>query len=204
VTYPTGVSRCPKCGRGDYVRTAQELFNLMNAAREEAYRASHPFQKFDPTVAAPSQVPGSGASSDGDYDHYNVEGSDPRLRGRYPRRGGSGVDVEFEGDSVADEVGAAVLVGVLGFAGRALAKRMRRAYDAKLGPAMDAKAAQWQQQWERSKAEQDEIVARYPDLRGCMKDKVVFLDGGSKTVPVKELKVPVTMAQAEAVVARLR
>jgi len=204
VTYETGVSRCPKCGRGDHVRTARELFNLMNAAREEAYRASHPLQRYDPTVAAPSQPPGSGGVNDGEYDHYSVEGSGPQLRGRIPGRGSSGPEFEFEGDSVTDEVGAAVFVGVLGFAGRALAKRMRRAYDAKLGPAIDAKAAQWQQQWERSKAEQEQIIDRYSELRGCMKDKVVFLDGGSKTVPVKELKVPVTMAQAEAVVARLR
>jgi hypothetical protein len=185
------------------VRTAQELFNLMNAAREEAYRASHPFQTYDPTRAQ-GQSAGSGGVDDGDYDHYNVEGSDPQLRGRVPRRGGSGVEVEFEGDDVGDEIGAAILAGTLGFAGRALAKRMRRVYDARLGPAMEAKAAQWQLQWERSKAEQDQIVARYPELRGCMKDKVVFLDGGRKTLPVKELKVPVTLAQADAVVARLR
>jgi hypothetical protein len=204
VTEQNEVSRCPKCGSGQHVRTARELFNLMNAAREEAYRASHPFQNYDPTLAPPSQPPGTGGVNDGDYDHYNVEGSDPQLRGRIPHRGGSGPEFELEGDSVTDEVGAAVLAGVLGFAGRALAKRMRRAYDAKLGPAMDAKAAQWQAQWERSKAEQEQIIDRYPELRGCMKDKVVFLDGGSTTVPVKELKVPVTMAQAEAVVARLR
>ena len=81
---------------------------------------------------------------------------------------------------------------------------MKRAYDAKLAPAMDAKATLWRQQWEQSKAEQETIVARFPELRSCTKDKVVFLDGGSKTVSVKELKVPVTLAQAEDVVARLR
>ena len=73
------------------MRTAQELFNLMNAAREEAYRASHPFQTYDPTRAQ-GQSAGSGGVDDGDYDHYNVEGSDPQLRGRVPRRGGSGVE----------------------------------------------------------------------------------------------------------------
>jgi hypothetical protein len=69
---------------------------------------------------------------------------------------------------------------------------------------MQAKAAQSQQQWEQSKAEQDAIVTRYPELRGCMKDQVVFLDGGQRTVPVSELKQPVTLAQADAIVARLR
>jgi hypothetical protein len=163
-----GVSRCPKCGSGDHVRTARELFDLMNMAREEAYRRSHPFQQ-------------SG-----------------------PQRGGSDFDVEFDGDSVADDIGSALVVTAFGFAGRALAKRMKRVYDARLAPAMEAKGAQWQQQWEHAKAEQDQIVARYPELRGCRKDEVVFLDGGYKTVPVKELKVPVTLAQADDVVARLR
>jgi hypothetical protein len=198
-----GASRCPKCGSGDHVRTARELFDRMNMAREEAYRRSHPFQQSGP-MPGQSQSSGSGGTDDGEYDHYNVEGSDPRLRDSRPRRGGSDVDVEFDGDSVADDIGAALAVTALGFAGRALAKRMKRVYDAKLAPAMEEKAAQWQRQWERSKAEQDQIVARYPELRGCMRDEVVFLDGGDKTLPVKELKVPVTLAQADDVVARLR
>jgi hypothetical protein len=183
------------------VRTARQLFDLMNLAREEAYRRSHPFEQTGPMQGS---SPGSGGTDDGEYDHYNVEGSDPQLLGRRPRRGGPDVDVDFDGDRVADDVGAALLVTALGFAGRALAKRMKRAYDAKLAPAMDAKATLWWQQWEQSKAEQETVVARYPELRSCTKDKVVFLDGGSKTVPVKELKVPVTLAQAEDVVARLR
>jgi hypothetical protein len=198
-----GVFRCPKCGSGDHVRTARELFDLMNMAREEAYRRSHPFQQSGP-MQGQGQSQGSGDMDDGEYDHYNVEGSDPRLRGRMPQRGGSDFNVEFDGDSVGDDIGAALVVTALGFAGRALAKRMKRVYDAKLAPAMEAKAAQWQRQWEHSKAEQDQIVARYPELRGCMKDEVVFLDGGYKTVPVKELKMSVTLAQADDVVARLR
>ena len=46
--------------------------------------------------------------------------------------------------------------------------------------------------------------ARYPELRACTKDQVVFLDGGSRTVPVSELHMPVTLAQADSVVAQLR
>ena len=175
----------------------------MNLAREEAYRRSHPFQQSGP-MQAQSQSQGSGGVDDGEYDHYNVEGSDRQLRGRVPRPGGPDLDFDVDGDSVGDDIGAALLVTALGFAGRAMAKRMKRAYDARLAPAMEAKAALWRRQWEQSKAEQDTIVARYPELRGCTKDKVAFLDGGSKTVPVKELQVPVTLAQADEVVARLR
>ena len=37
-----------------------------------------------------------------------------------------------------------------------------------------------------------------------MKDQVVYLDGGSRTVLISEIPVPVTLTQADAVVARLR
>ena len=64
----------------------------------------------------------------------------------------------------------------LGFAGRALAKRMKKAYDEKIAPAMEARAAQAQQQsqqrWQQSQADQDAIVQRYPELRGCLADQV--------------------------------
>jgi hypothetical protein len=80
----------------------------------------------------------------------------------------------------------------------------RQESEEKVVPAMEAKAAQAQQQWEQSKAEQDAIVARYPELRGCTKDQVVFLDGGVRTVPVSEIKMPVTLAQADSIVERLR
>jgi hypothetical protein len=183
------------------VHTARQLFDRMNDAREQAYQRSHPYLQPSPAQGQ-SQGTGPGGIDDGDYDHYNVEGSDPRLRGDNPRR--RDFDVDFDGDSVADDIGAAVLVTALGFAGRALAKRMKRAFDEKVLPTMEARAAQTQQQWEQSKAEQDQIVARYPELRGCLKDQVVFLDGGYKTVSVKELKVPVTLAQADDVVSRLR
>jgi hypothetical protein len=47
-------------------------------------------------------------------------------------------------------------------------------------------------------------VARYPELRACTKDQVIFLVDGYQTIPVSELKLPLTLAQADAVVARLR
>ena len=56
----------------------------------------------------------------------------------------------------------------------------------------------------QTKAEQDAIVARYPELRGCTRDQVVFVDGGYQTAPFSELTTPATLAQADAVVARLR
>jgi hypothetical protein len=87
----------------------------------------------------------------------------------------------------------------LEFAGRAIARRAKQVVNEQVVvvPGMQAKAA-------RAQADQDAIVARYPELRACMKDQVVFLDGGSRTVLISELPMPVTVPQADSVVARLR
>jgi hypothetical protein len=199
VDYQVGAAVCPKCGSSDQVHTARELFDTMSGARDQAFQRLNQFRR-------PGQTPGQGqgwnGNGDDDYDHYNVEGSDPNLRSNTSRRRDFGLDAG--GDGIVDDIGGAVLGAALGFAGRAIGKRMKRAFEEKVVPAMEAKAAAAQQQWEQSKAEQDAIVARYPELRGCMKDQVVFLDGGYRTVPVSELKTPVTLAQADDVVARLR
>jgi hypothetical protein len=195
VDYQTGAAICPKCGGSDQVHTARELFDMMNGAREQAFQRLNQFQR-------PGQAQGQNWNNndDDDYDHYNVEGSNSNLR-----RNSSRPDFDFDsGGGVVDDIGGAVLGAALGFAGRAIGRRMKRAFEEKVMPAMEAKAAQAQQQFEQSKAEQDAIVERYPELRGCMKDQVVFLDGGYKTAPVSELKMPITLAQADDVVARLR
>jgi hypothetical protein len=196
VDYQAGAAICPTCGSSDQVRTARELFDTMNGAREQAFQRLNQFQR-------PGQGQGQNwnGGDDDDYDHYNVEGSNPNLR-----RNTSRPDFGFDSGigNVADDIGGAVFGAALGFAGRAIGRRMKRAFEEKVMPAMEARAAQAQQQWEQTKAEQDAIVERYPELRGCMKDQVVFLDGGYKTAAVSELKLPVTLAQADDVVARLR
>ncbi len=135
-----------------------------------------------------------------------MEGSDSQLRkNRGSSQGQRRRDFDFDsGDNVIDDIGGAVLGAALGFAGRAIGRRMKKAFEEKVIPAMEAKAAQAQQQFEQSRAEQDAIVARYPELRGCTKDQVVFVDGGMRTVPISEIKMPVTMAQADSIVAQLR
>jgi hypothetical protein len=175
---------------------------MMNGAREQAFQRINQFRQ---PGSAPGQWQGAGSADEDDYDHYNVEGSDSQLRrNRGWNQGQRRRDFNFDGDNVVDDLGGAVLGAALGFAGRAIGRRMKKAFEEKVVPAMEAKAAQAQQQFEQSRAEQDAIVARYPELRGCTKDQVVFLDGGVRTVPVSEIKMPVTMAQADSIVARLR
>jgi hypothetical protein len=204
VAYQAGPSVCPQCGSSAEVRTVRELFDMMNGGREQAFQRINQFRR---PGAAPGQWQGAGSADDDDYDHYNVEGSDSRFRGNRGRnQGRRGPDFDFGsgGDNVVDDIGGAVLGAALGFAGRTIGRRMKKAFEERVVPAMEAKAAQAQQQWEQSKAEQDAIVARYPELRGCTKDQVVFIDGGVRTVPVSEIKMPVTMAQADSIVERLR
>jgi hypothetical protein len=314
VAYQAGASVCPQCGSSTDVRTARELFDMMNGARGQAFqRLSEQFgfpgsasgpgqypeqgQPPDPAQSASEgwsaaggqsasaggapgqgQAPGYGqfpggnhfpvqdyfgqsASQDrqaaqgqspgpgqpagaGDYagqeqppvqqqfpgqgqapdqgqsgggsqppsqgqfpwrrrrnsDDDYVEGPDPRLRGN---RSGRDSDF-FSGDNIVDDIGGAVMGAALGFAGRAIGRRMMKALEDKVVPAVQARAGLAQQQLQQQKGEQDAIVARYPELRGCTKDQVIFLDGGMRTVPVSELQMPVTLAQADQVVARLR
>jgi hypothetical protein len=56
---------------------------------------------------------------------------------------------------------------------------------------------------EQFEHEQRAIVERHPDLRACLRDQVIFLPGGTRTLPLTQLR-PITLAEADAVVARLR
>jgi hypothetical protein len=187
----------------------RELFDMMNGAREQAFQRMGQFGQSGP---GPGSQPGqqAGHPEDGDYDHYNVEGSDRAMGGnrnwnqnQNRNRRGNDFDMNL-GDNLAEDIGGAVFGAAMGIAGRAFGRKMKQAFEDKVVPAMQAKMAQAQGQFAQQKAEQDAIAARYPELRGCMKDQVVFLDGGTKTVPVSEIKMPVTMAQADGLVARLR
>jgi hypothetical protein len=134
------------------------------------------------------------------------QGLPPGYQGPdYPnnRRGRPTMNSDFVDDPV-QEIANTVLGAAFKFAGRSIGKRMQRAYEERIGPALEARAAQARQQWQQSRDEQAAIVERYPDLRGCLRDQVVFLDGGSRSVPISEIHMPVTLAAADALVNRLR
>jgi hypothetical protein len=53
--------------------------------------------------------------------------------------------------------------------------------------------------------EQVAIAEQHPDLRACITDQVIFLAGGSQVEPLSSVNLgTVTLAQADALVARLR
>jgi hypothetical protein len=206
MAYQAGQTSCPQCGSGEQVRTVRELFDTMNSAYEQQMQRAG--QLGQPGFGQPGGPGSMQGSDDDDYDHYNVEGSDSRRGiggwgGRRSSRGGNDFGFGAGSDFGSDIAGAAASAA-FGFAGRAIGKRIQRAFEEKVVPAMQARTAQAQQNWQQSKADQEAIVARYPELRACLKDNVVFLDGGYRTVPIKDIKMPFTMDSADALVARLR
>jgi hypothetical protein len=192
VAYQTGVAVCPQCGSSADVRTLRELFDMMNAGGAQA------FERYNELSGGPN-------AADDSYDHHNVEGSRSRHRkGRSKNWERAGFAAELLSDP-----GGAAIDAALGFAGRAIGRRVKKAVNEQVVPTMQAKAAQAQaakadQQFVQAQADQDGIVARYPELRACTRDQVVFLDGGSRTVPVSDIATREGLTQADAVVARLR
>jgi hypothetical protein len=98
--------------------------------------------------------------------------------------------------SVEDEIADVAIGAATRFIGRKLGKKMQQAYTERVQPAMAAK----RQEMLRETAT---IADRHPGLRACLTDKVIFLAGGSRTVPLDELTGPLSVEQADALVARL-
>ena len=83
------------------------------------------------------------------------------------------------------------------FVGRAIGRRVKRAYDERVVPAMAGRQ-------EAMLREQIAIAERHPDLRACLTDQVIFLAGGRRVLPMSGVTGGITVDQADALVARLR
>jgi len=83
------------------------------------------------------------------------------------------------------------------FIGGAIGRRVKRAYEERVVPAVAGKQ-------EAMLREQIAIAERYPDLRACLTDNVIFLAGGSRVLPMSTLSRGLTLEQADAAVAQLR
>ena len=106
--------------------------------------------------------------------------------------------VEYGADSADQEIANIVLGAAGRFIGKAIKNRMQRVAEERVMPTLNARAEQQRQ-------EMAAIAQRYPELRACLRDQVIFLAGGTRTVPLSEVSLPqVTLAQADAIVARLR
>ena len=116
---------------------------------------------------------------------------------RPPGRDRLAADSTLGWESPDQQIADAVLSAAARMIGKAIGKRVQQTYEERIRPALDA-------QREQSRQELLAIAARYPELRGCMRDQVIFLAGGTRTVPLGEISSQITLAQADAVVARLR
>jgi hypothetical protein len=157
-----------------------------------------------------SQMPGQpspGGQSQQGWAAEPVAGPPPGPGGRrsFGSLGGRGFGrrgVDYGGD-VADSIEGAIaevaLGAAAGFIGRAIKKRVEQAMTDRVMPAVNAAAASR----EPMLREQIAIADKYPEICACLTDQVVFLAGGSGTVPMPNLQT-LTMAQADGIVSQLR
>ncbi len=102
------------------------------------------------------------------------------------------------GGPMGDDLAGLAMGAATRFLGRAIGRRVERAMTEKILPTLQANRQQ-------ALATQMAIAQRYPDLRACMTDKVIFLAGGSRTAPMANVNFgAITLEQSDALVASLR
>jgi hypothetical protein len=99
-------------------------------------------------------------------------------------------------DAFGEDIAGAAMSAAMGFAARAISRRVERAMTERVVPTVMA-------QQQTVLQTQLEIAQRHPDLCACLTDKVMFLAGGSRVLPLPNL-MTVTVEQADQMVAQLR
>jgi hypothetical protein len=221
VNYGMQQAVCPQCGSSAEVRTVAELFDMLNGMHDQAMQQTQQGMQQGPYPGQGDPGP-YGQNPQGPPGSYgpNPQGPPPpqapqggqgsTYAGGYSDSGRAGqpnsyrpADTEFTGD-IGKDIANAVLGGAGRFLGRAIGKKVQQTFQERVIPAMQAKAAQAQQRQQQARDDQGMITQRYPDLRGCLRDQVVFLEGGTKTVPIAQIPMPITLANADALMSRLR
>jgi hypothetical protein len=100
-------------------------------------------------------------------------------------------------DTFEEAIGEAVLGAATKAIGRVIGRKMRQAYNERIVPAMAARQ-------EAVLNDRVAIAQRHPDLRACLRDKVVFLAGGTRVLPLASAIQVRTVEQSDALVAQLR
>jgi len=110
---------------------------------------------------------------------------------------GSSVPTSDPGAGVEDLIADVVMGAATRFLGRAISRRVQRTVNERVLPTLAARK-------EAMLRDQVTVAERHPDLRACLTDQVVFLDGGQRVLPLPNLAAGFTVEQADALVARLR
>jgi len=177
---------CPQCGSSAAVHSISELAALAQAQLNQAgqaFPAADPQQGWE---AEPQAGPQPGWAQ-------QPQAGPPQGSWVGRSRGYLGAGV---GDGIGDAIGDAALGAVGGLLGRAIGRRVQKAMSERVMPTLAANR-------QNTFRQQIEIAQRHPDLRACLTDKVVFLTGGSRVLPMPSL-MSVTADQADAMVAQLR
>jgi hypothetical protein len=188
------LTTCPRCGSGAQVHSISELADLARLQLSQMQQAGGQQQ-------AGQAGPQQGWEAEPQAGPMPGYGRQPQA-GPFPGRGQGG-NTGVPGFGMPDSIGDAVAdlaMGAAGaFIGRAIGRRVQRAMTERVLPAMANSGANRQAMLQQQIA----VAERYPDLRACMTDKVVFLADGSATAPMPNLAT-VTLQQADALVAQLR
>jgi hypothetical protein len=217
--YPASPGPGPQTGFPDPSQYQQSGFPDPSQYQQSGF--PDPSQYQQPGSAAPSQDPSAGSSAEpppasqaqpppasqaqpppAQQPGYPAPGPwPPGQQGGYPgepwqsqpppRRssgwGDTGSDV-----SLGDSIGEAVVDAAMGFLGRTIGRRVRRTLEERVVPAMAVR----QQEMTRQRMA---IAERHPDLRFCLNDKVVFLAGGTRVLPLTSAMQVTTVEQSDAI-----
>lgn len=178
---------CPQCGSTAAVHSISELAALaqmqLNKLQPGAPQPGAPQQGWN---AEPRSGPVPGWAGE-------PQAGPPQGLGGWAGRT-RGYD-----DSPVDSIDQAIADVALGaaarFIGRAVSKRVQRVMTERVMPTVTANQ-------EAALRAQIAIAERHPGIRACMTDKVIFLAGGSRVLPMPSLST-LTTDQADALVAQL-
>jgi hypothetical protein len=180
---PAG-SVCPQCGSAAAVHSVQELGDMARM-RLEQLQQGYQGEPGYPGASQQAGQPGWEATPRPIHEQGSGGGGfygGPRTFDSY--------DTSF-----GDDVAGLALDAAAKFIGRAIGRRVQRAAERAV-PVIAANQ-------ETTLRNQIAIAERHPDLRACLTDKVIFLAGGSRVLPMGNL-MTITPEQADAMVASLR
>jgi hypothetical protein len=216
---------CPQCGSTAAVHSISELAELAKMQLDKAQQASgggappgygggaQPGYAAEPQAGPlpgyagepqAGPLPGyAGQPQAGPLPGYAGEPQAGPLSGSW-----SCGSRDFDAGPISDGIDQAIADVALGaaarFIGRAISRRVQRTVDERVLPALAAQQQAKFRDQEGLLRDQIAIAERYPGLRACMTDKVIFLSGGSRVLPFAGANLMVTLQQADALVAQLR
>jgi hypothetical protein len=203
---------CPQCGSTAAVHSIEELAALAKSrlGQQPGSAAPQPGWAAEPQTGPvpgwaaepqagplPGPLPGQGqgqGQGQGPQQGYSGQPRSGRMPGPWPGRFPGGFS--GDGSSVEDDIAGVAVTAAAKFIGRSIGRRVQRAYEDRVVPALAAKQ-------QALLSTQIAIAERHPDLRACLTDHVIFLAGGSRVLPIPNLA-GLTVEQSDALVAQLR